>query len=264
MTNTNDTKLDMDYRPETYWGGPEEVVAKLKGQGRREAVQEAIDTGELDEVPGMIFDEHLAEPLRDLLASHDPSYLDGEDLPDYLPGEVEIARVIEEGIPSTVFSIRARPDGDVIRYRVVNDTDDVVAWGHQETSTEPLTLEELIKLIHGAVLAPEHGSGLIHGLWSMHYAHPPTTAQRAAERVSVSSPYYDQLELWYEQHRREWVAGMEQHEGDVARFRAASADPSAKQADVYVVDEELVGILLRRFPTMTRKRAIKAIELADG
>lgn len=82
------------------------------------------------------------------------------------------------------------------------------------------------------------------------------TPEEATESVSVSSPHYDQLELWYEQHRREWVEGKEQQEAAMARLEAAKADPSAKRPDVYCVDEDLVAHILKDNPRATRKAVI--------
>jgi hypothetical protein len=92
-------KYYLDYRPHTYWGTPAARFANVKGEQRRQAIQRAITSGQLEEVPAELQADVLSPELRDAVGRIHPSLMGGEYLPDYLPGEVEIARRRGEPIP---------------------------------------------------------------------------------------------------------------------------------------------------------------------
>jgi len=66
----------------------------------------------------------LSETLRDeqrrLFGSMHPSFMGVEYLPDLYEDEVEIARVELRSTTGDVISIRARPEGNGVAYRVVD------------------------------------------------------------------------------------------------------------------------------------------------
>ena len=77
-----------------------------------------------------------------------PSWMDGEYLPDYLPGEVEIARIVLESVTQDVVSIRARRRGSVRRivYRVVDQFGSEFDFSPR-SSRRPLSHGRLARLI---------------------------------------------------------------------------------------------------------------------
>jgi hypothetical protein len=92
-----------------------------------------------------------AEPARADhlgLAAMRPSWMAGEYLPDYLPGEVEIARVVLESVTQDVVSIRARRRGSERRivYRVVDEFASEFDFSPR-SSRQPLCHDELARLI---------------------------------------------------------------------------------------------------------------------
>ena len=74
----------------------------------------------------------------------------GEYLPDLKTGEIEIARITLKSTTLDVISIRARKSSARISYRMVDE------YGEHEyalaikSSKEPLTLQQVIKLIDSA------------------------------------------------------------------------------------------------------------------
>jgi len=92
-----------------------------------------------------------AEPAQvDHLATGElpPSWMDGEYLPDYLPGEVEIARIVLESVTQDVVSIRARRRGSERRivYRVVDEFGSEFDFSPR-SSRRPLSHGRLARLI---------------------------------------------------------------------------------------------------------------------
>ena len=105
--------IDRAYRPASYWDPAE---------------------------PAQV--HHLA------LADMRPSWMDGEYLPEYLPGEVEIARLVLESVTQDVVSIRARRRGSERRivYRVVDEFGSEFDFSPR-SSRRPLSHGELARLI---------------------------------------------------------------------------------------------------------------------
>lgn len=79
-----------------------------------------------------------------------PSWMGGEYLPDCLPGEVEIARIVLESVTQDVVSIRARRRGKDRRilYRVVDEYESEFDFSPR-SSRQPLTQGGLLSLIAG-------------------------------------------------------------------------------------------------------------------
>src|SRR5690606_33826155 len=58
------------------------------------------------------------------LAAIQPDLVIGEHLPDFLPGEIEIARMEIRGPVANLISFRVRPiEGERVVYRIVDDYD---------------------------------------------------------------------------------------------------------------------------------------------
>jgi hypothetical protein len=202
----------LDYRPHAYWGAPAARFANVKGEQRRQAIERAIAEGRLEDMPSELRADVLSPELRDQVGSIDPSYMGGEYLPDYLPGEVEIARVALRSTTGDITSIRARKVGKRIRYRVVGGYEDAYRVSPQSSSL-PLTLGQVIRLIDTTM----NGGGFV-GLagTARDSLFDGSNHEELATFVHVSSPFYPELEVWYEEEAAEW---LERKREEVAEAR---------------------------------------------
>ena len=73
----------------------------------------------------------------------------GEYLPSFSGEEIEIARIVLASVTQDVYSIRAKRLGKLIAYCVVDEYESTLNLA-MESSTQPLSLEELIGLIDGS------------------------------------------------------------------------------------------------------------------
>jgi len=93
---------------------------------------------------GLLDGEGISERDRRALEAMHPMFMGGNYLPDTEQGEVEIARIRIASTTFDVTSVYAKRDGDVIRYRVVDEYGGDTLEGPSGTeSTRPLTLGEL-------------------------------------------------------------------------------------------------------------------------
>ena len=149
-------------RPDDYWDTPDPIVAtivNIKGQRRRETVYQMLTTGKPDY--GEYWNEAMRQPALCLLdrrrmAAMHGTWIGGEDLPDYLPGELEIARLIIATVTLDVISIRARREYRGTfrpraqwRYRMVDEYGEAYSIT-PDVSIEPLTYSAVVALIDGA------------------------------------------------------------------------------------------------------------------
>ncbi len=145
----------LDWRPANYWDHADPVsalLANVKGEVRRTIVKDALNSNmPLPDLEALL-QEELSEEERRAWGSCHPDCMGGEYLPGYLPGEIEIARVVFESVTRDVISIRARRrlGGKRILYRVVDEyPEDHHFTFSPRTSAKPLTLRALWKLIWG-------------------------------------------------------------------------------------------------------------------
>jgi hypothetical protein len=133
-------------------------------------------------------------------------FMGGEYLPDYRPGEVEIARIELKSTTGDVISIRARKSGSGISYRVVDEYDTEFRQA-RETSARPLTLGELIEFLDNST-----ADGLPGGLGLGYNEMNAESTGRACLRhfTSVTSEFYPGLDSHYEQVFADWVAEEEE------------------------------------------------------
>src|SRR6476620_2590520 len=107
-------RLNLNFRPQSYWDHPDPVSAipsNIKGQNRRQMIA-AVITGRapahVGEIPSGFLEARLDDSTRAELGVTHPSWMGGEYPPDYLPGEVEIARIVLDSVSQDVISFRAR------------------------------------------------------------------------------------------------------------------------------------------------------------
>ena len=155
------SRFDFDFRPSSYWDHPDPVTAilsNIKGQNRRRMVRSLViaqSPAKRHEIPSGFFEPSLDPGTRSQLGGTHPSWLGGEYLPDYLPGEVEIARIVLDSVTQDVISFRARRrrSGQRILYRVVDEFQEPggARWTcRPASSARPLSFDQLVALIDGA------------------------------------------------------------------------------------------------------------------
>ena len=188
--------LDLSFRPLTYW--PDDSVrlallGNIQGEARRRILQEALDSGDSDFPPEGLLQPVLEPELRSLLGKIHPMFMGGEYLPDYLPEEVEIARVAMESTTADVISIRAFMAADhLIHYRVVDEYETEFSQSITESPT-PLSTEELIHLIDTADGHDEPGLVLPFLAMNAQYDDP----ENLRDFISVRSDFYPGLGSHY-------------------------------------------------------------------
>ena len=89
----------------------------------------------------------LDTEARQSLGRIDRSFMGGEYLPEFKRNEVEIARVELESTTFDVISVRARPSGSRILYRICDEHESKYKLP-QKSFSQPLSLGELIGLLH--------------------------------------------------------------------------------------------------------------------
>lgn len=208
-------KLDMDYRPASYWAEDDPIqvlLSGIKGEARRQIVQQRLESGATGDLPEGFLDSQLDEATRRAWGAIHPLMMGGEYLPDDLPGETTIARVALNSMTGDVIEVRARPIGEGIGYRVVDEyeTDFVLPF---DSSPLPLTTGEMIKLLDETIdmFGPEH-PGLIMYHVTRNYGggpgqHEPIDRWRrkvqAFARLSAAS--YPRLSDWYDARIDAWM-----------------------------------------------------------
>lgn len=199
-----DQPIDLEFRPQSYWATPESRFANVKGRVRREAVKKALEAGNLDEVPPEIASDELSRELVEAAGRIHPSFMGGEYLPTYDEDEIEIARVNLQSVTFDVISIRAWRKNSEIFYRVVDEYESHFELPF-ESSQEPLSLKELIKLIDDTDnLYAEDGGGLVWGVLDRNVDNG-ADPEEMRDFVDVESPFYAQLARYYSEQIDLWV-----------------------------------------------------------
>lgn len=137
-----------DYRPASYFGADDvetHLLTQVKGEWRRKLLLDALESGEIDEVPPSLLSPGLDDDLRRAVGGLHPGFMGGEYLPGFHDGEVEIARIRVASTMSDVTSVYARRQGKRIAYRVVDEHEgDTLSDRTTRTSMQPLTMRELL------------------------------------------------------------------------------------------------------------------------
>ncbi|MGZ8399612.1 MAG: hypothetical protein ACXWWN_11305 [Gemmatimonadales bacterium] len=207
--------IDLQFRPQSYWDPADPLTAilgNIKGENRRQMARDFI-SGSAPELLGEIDSDLLADSLdhgiRRELGSLHPSWMGGEYLPDYLPGEVEIARIVLASVTQDIISVRARRrrGGSRILYRIVDEYQDEPEnrfTCRPQSSVRPLSLFELIGLIDHvghADLNPDRLS-LTDRLLELQEGSSPADL---VDFVTVESELYPDLSVHYRWKAQAWV-----------------------------------------------------------
>jgi hypothetical protein len=203
--------IDYTFRPTDYWDAAnvrQAVLSTIKGENRRRMAAAALENGTIDRLPEGFTDETISKEDRDALARVDLTFLGGEYLPDAEAGEVEIARIVFASAGQDVISVRAARPESAIYYRVVDEYQRSFRCT-PSTSTQPLTLAELVTLIDSCELVDDEDRGLVRFFLDAQVlpkgdaAHQRRTLQHF---IRVESEFYPHLREHYEQQIERWVA----------------------------------------------------------
>ena len=141
--------INYGYHPKSYWettDGLGAILRNVKGRERRAIIRDYWRKGRTEELDKALLKPALTKQERELLGKIHPVFMGGEYLPAYKPREVEIARIELDSATADVISIRARPQGNGIAYRIVDEYETRFRLA-RKTSREPLTLAGLVSLI---------------------------------------------------------------------------------------------------------------------
>lgn len=247
---------DFDFRPD-YWSPADAlsaILTNVKGQLRRELIRDVVSGEAADKVREAGGDEQtqafmsevqpalLANDLEDpgSLGRIHPHFLGGEFLPEYFPGEVEIARIVLQSTTMDVISVRARPSEDGrIGYRVVDEYETEFETG-TDSSAAPLSMAELIALIDGVHWGEEEPEvGLTDSYRELNLRDSDMSPEDLVGFVTVTSEFYPELERYYEEQAEEWCAQM-------LKEREAVCDDCGESFDPYLDDHDCVEGQLRQ------------------
>jgi hypothetical protein len=198
MPNLKDYELG--FRPDSYWG-PQGLEAhygaRAKGELRRKAGLALLGEGIVDKG---VLTSSLPNDERSAVGRVHPWFMGGEYLPDYLSNEVEIARVTMESTTMDVISMRARRTKHRIKYRIVDEYEDMSDEQYvvkPSTSVRPLTLKKIIDNINLNDLIDGPREGNYEGGY---YCGP----DEIFDFCTVSSVFYPELGRWFDDANEEW------------------------------------------------------------
>ncbi|MBW0000906.1 MAG: hypothetical protein JO015_17560 [Verrucomicrobia bacterium] len=142
--------IDYSFRPASYWAPPSDplnaALRNVQGRNRREMIRAYHAEGRLDQLDPTLLADELGEEDRDGLGRIHPTFMGGEYLPRYRRREVEIARIELASTTGDVISIRARPAGSRILYRVSDEYETEYELP-QKGSRRPFSLSEFIRFL---------------------------------------------------------------------------------------------------------------------
>jgi hypothetical protein len=195
------------FRPKSYWIDSDPLAAILRnvsGENRRQMITDYWNAGKLDELDPALLQDKADQGTVSRLGRIHPSFLGGEFLPPYLPGETEIARICLQSTTSDIISLRARPIPTGIAYRIEDEYRGVFRLPIV-TSEEPLTLAEMIQQFdEGHLEGLELHGTLALGYNQMNLEHSEPDQLRHFTRIG--SPLYRQLEVHFEHVFDDWCA----------------------------------------------------------
>ena len=138
----------------------------------------------------------------------------GEYLPELEDGEGEIVRISLASTTADQISVRARRDGELIRYRIVGEYEEEESMRQQlpfDVTDRPLSLGELMDMIQGAKTSDSTCPvGIFSSSWVMmlEFAEGP---EEIAGFISVSSAFYPGIDECYQEMARQWLERQDEH-----------------------------------------------------
>lgn len=205
------------------------VLNRVKGEGRRRLLLGLQMVGTpLEALPAALVRENLTAFEHAAFETTRALELDGELLPDFLPGEVEAARVTWN-LPDDrrVISLRARPHEGLPAWRLVDDRSSFYYLPVKHTPWPP-TFLQVARLLDKASGTPIRGEdGLFSTAWKMAKAlgWPRERVRRVVEASALA------LGACYQKDLLEYVDMM---------FRRFIGEPLSDDDDSYADPEEVV------------------------
>jgi hypothetical protein len=206
--------IDYQFRPESYWAAAnnplEAALRNVKGRNRREMIRDYYEAGHLEQLNENLLADTLDDQKRQSLGQIHPSFMGGEYLPNYGRSEVEIARIELESTTSDVISLRARPSGSRIRYRLVDEYQTEFRLP-QQTSSRPFSLAELIPFLDSVeqvnVDEPSWSRFGFVLLYNQCNLDCGADLETLRDFVRVESDYYPDLASHYTEAIERWYEG---------------------------------------------------------
>ena len=198
--------IDYDFQPASYWRDDDLLAALLrnvKGSERRRMIKAYWQAGKYEHLGDQLKTEQVQEDFRKFLGRLHPDFMGGEYLPDYRPGETEIARIELKSTSADVISIRARPLRTGIGYRIVDEyeTKFLLPW---KTGQRPMTLSRFIAFLDGA-RQPDLVPALPLCFNQMNLEIGENTREKLRDFTTVSSEIYPGLQEHYVNVFDDWV-----------------------------------------------------------
>jgi hypothetical protein len=207
--------IDYEFRPKSFWAAASDpltaILRNVKGRNRREMIRDYYAAGKLEELSDGLLKDSLDDESRQRLSQIHPTFMGGEYLPNYRRQEVEIARIALASTTSDVISLRARPSGSRIKYRVVDEyaTEFLLP---QQTSRRPFSLRQLIWFLdsveHPEADASWNRFGFVLSFNECNLE-CGTDLETLQDFTSVSSDFYPELGSHYREAIEEWYLGRE-------------------------------------------------------
>ncbi len=212
--------FDSTYRPDTYWPEsltPEQRMSRIKGAERQAYAQLIYQEYGFSVLDDFLVRESLPDNEREDWGAIHPAMMGGEYLPDLLPDEVEICRLSLRSVTADQISVRARPDPAGVRYRIVDEYEEMVYVTPYDTSELPLTAWQLLMLIQDTYVRsdPEVG-GIFNAILTVQSDHAKNREQ-ILSFIKVSSPLYPELDALYRELGNRWCdehLAEEEEEGE--------------------------------------------------
>ena len=209
--------FDLNFRPISYFQDlslEEKLESKIKGQIRGKLVSSHIRE---DYVPPQLLSSEISDPLRIAQGALHPWMMGGEYLPSLKENEVEICRVVLKSTTMDVFSMWAQEQGEVLKYRVVDEYGEVDYLLPITESKIPLSMEDLIenldlcKEIHRDTGEENtYGGGGLVRSWVYQQFEFGDSEQEASNFVTVHSAFYKEIEDYYEKQKLIWFQEMKE------------------------------------------------------
>ena len=208
--------IDLSFRPDTYWPDsltPEQLLSRIRGKRRQDIARQLYEEFGFTALNEFLVREGLSEEDRTAWGAAGPWCMGGEYLPELEEGEVEIARISLASTTSDQISVRARQDGDFIRYRIVGEYEEEESMRQQlpfDVADHPLSLGELMDMIQGAKTSDcTCPVGIFSSSWIMmlEFAEGP---EEIAGFLSVSSAFYPGIDECCREMACQWLERQEE------------------------------------------------------
>ncbi len=186
-------------RPESYWTSSESLRASIE--------RAYLDSITVKHPIKTILNNPNGKELKKFRATlegrYNASYVSNENLPELLDGQVEIARILLHNMEMDKWSIRARREGKLITYQVVDQYDTFYSCKPSE-SKDPLTFRQVISLLESirSIDSPEERYTNPFRDFHLDMIKVP---EDEVNFVGIISYFYPAVTDWYNDEAHEWL-----------------------------------------------------------